>query len=81
MAFCPVYEDSICSLCCTLDSSCMDACKPGLRLDDYLHRFAECCLPGRLNIHLRLRLIRFSLLFLFLTILTSVFVGIIYYRV
>ena len=80
MAYCPVYDGSICSLCCTLDSNCMDACKPGLRLDDYLHRFAECCLPSWLNLNLRLRLIRFSLLFLFLTILTSVFVGIIYYQ-
>jgi signal transduction histidine kinase/DNA-binding NarL/FixJ family response regulator/purine-cytosine permease-like protein len=80
MAYCPVYDGSICSLCCTLDSNCMDACKPGLRLDDYLHSFAECCLPGWLNLSLRLRLIRFSLLFLFLTILTSVFVGIIYYQ-
>ena len=80
MAHCPVYEGGICSLCCTLDANCMDACKPGLRLDDYLYRFAECCLPGWLNMHVRLRLIRFSLLFLFLTILTSVFVGIIYYQ-
>ena len=27
MAFCPVYDGSICSLCCTLDSRCHDACK------------------------------------------------------
>lgn len=80
MAFCPVYEGGICSLCCTLDSNCMDACKPGLRLDDYLHSFAQCCLPKWLNLGVRLRLIRFSLLFLFLTVLTSVFVGIIYYQ-
>ncbi|MDD5321481.1 MAG: response regulator [Methylococcales bacterium] len=80
MAYCPVYEGSICSLCCTLDSSCMDACKPGFRLDDYLQGFAECCFPEWLNLGVRLRLIRFSLLFLFLTILTSIFVGIIYYQ-
>lgn len=80
MAYCPVYEGSICSLCCSLDSRCMDACKPGLRLDDYLQRFAEFCLPGWMNLSIRLRLIRFALLFLFLTVLTSVFVGIIYYQ-
>ncbi|MCX7098822.1 MAG: response regulator [Methylococcales bacterium] len=80
MAFCPVYEGSICSLCCTLDASCMDACKPGLRLDDYLHRFAEFCLPRYFNLTVRLRWIRFALLFLFLTVLTTVFVGIIYYQ-
>ena len=80
MAYCPIYAGSICSLCCTLDSACMDACKPGLRLDDYLHRLAKYCLPGWLTLTVRLRLIRFFLLFLFLTILTSVFVGIIYYQ-
>jgi signal transduction histidine kinase/CheY-like chemotaxis protein len=80
MAYCPVYEGSICSLCCTLDSSCMDACKPGWRLDDYLQSFAECCLPDWLKLNVRLRLIRFSLLFLFLAVLTSVFVGIIYFQ-
>ncbi|MCC6554514.1 MAG: response regulator [Polyangiaceae bacterium] len=27
MAHCPVYDGAICSLCCTLDSRCHDACK------------------------------------------------------
>jgi len=27
-AYCPYHETSICSLCCTLDSSCKDQCKP-----------------------------------------------------
>jgi len=27
MAFCPVYEGPICSLCCSLDAHCHDACK------------------------------------------------------
>lgn len=27
MAYCPVYEGSICSLCCSLDAQCHDACK------------------------------------------------------
>ncbi|MEQ1558395.1 MAG: response regulator [Methyloglobulus sp.] len=80
MAYCPFYEGSICSLCCTLDSSCMDACKPGFRLNDYLENLAESCLPKQFTMATRLRLIRFSLLFIFLTILTSVFVGIIYYQ-
>lgn len=79
-AYCPFYEGSICSLCCTLDSSCMDACKPGFRLDDYLESLAKSCLPNSLTLLSRLRLIRFSLLFTFLTILTSVFIGIIYYQ-
>ncbi|RYD91123.1 MAG: HAMP domain-containing histidine kinase, partial [Sphingomonadales bacterium] len=27
MAFCPVYDGAICSLCCTLEARCHDACK------------------------------------------------------
>ncbi|MFK5913734.1 MAG: EAL domain-containing protein, partial [Woeseiaceae bacterium] len=27
-SFCPRYNDSICSLCCTLDARCEDECKP-----------------------------------------------------
>jgi hypothetical protein len=27
MAYCPVYDTPICSLCCSLDSQCHDACK------------------------------------------------------
>jgi purine-cytosine permease-like protein len=27
MAYCPVYEGAICSLCCSLDANCHDACK------------------------------------------------------
>ncbi len=27
MSFCPAYEGPICSLCCSLDSRCMDSCK------------------------------------------------------
>ncbi len=32
MAHCPVYSGPICSLCCSLDARCHDACKPEARL-------------------------------------------------
>lgn len=80
MAFCPAYQGSICSLCCTLDARCLDACKPGARLEDYLQKFAQCCLSQRFSMATKLRLLRFSLLFIFLSTLTSIFIGIIYYQ-
>ncbi len=80
VAYCPAYQGCICSLCCSLDARCLDACKPGARLDDYLENFAQCCLPRWLSISTRLRLLRFTLLFLFLSSLTSIFTGIIYYQ-
>lgn len=80
IAFCPAYHGSICSLCCTLDARCLDACKPGARFDDYLEAFANQYLPSGLALATRLRLLRFFLLFTFLSVLTSIFVGIIYYQ-
>jgi len=79
-AYCPAYQDSICSLCCTLDSRCLDACKKGARLEDYFNKFADCCLPSSMSLNSRIRLLRFALLFIFLSSLTSVFIGIIYYQ-
>ncbi|MDP2903731.1 MAG: ATP-binding protein [Methylovulum sp.] len=80
IAFCPAYNGSICSLCCTLDARCLDACKPGSRLDDYLETVARCCMPHQMSMTQRLQLLRFFLLFMFLSVLTSIFVGIIYYQ-
>ncbi len=80
MAYCPAYHGSICSLCCTLDARCLDACKPGARLDDYLEKFAHTFLPESMALASRLRLVKFTLLFVFLSTLTSIFIGIIYYQ-
>lgn len=79
-AHCPAYGGTICSLCCTLDARCRDACKPGYRLDDQLQRLADLCLPRRLGAQLRLRLMQFSLLFLLLAAMSGIFIGVIYYQ-
>ncbi len=80
MAYCPYYGGNICSLCCSLDSNCMDACKPGYRLEDYLLKLAQFCPPRRWAVNQKLRLIRYFFLFVFLGLLSSLFVGIIYYQ-
>lgn len=80
MAYCPAYQGSICSLCCSLDARCLDACKPGARMDDYLEKFARCCIFLRIPLNYKIRLLRFALLFLFLSSLTSIFIGILYYQ-
>lgn len=80
MAYCPAYAGSICSLCCTLDARCLDACKTGFRFDDYLEILAKRCLPAAMDMTSRLRLLRFTLMFLFLSMLTGVFISIIYYQ-
>ena len=80
MAYCPAYQGSICSLCCSLDARCLDVCKPGARLEDYLEKFVKYFLPDWMSVTSRLRLLRFTLLFVFLSALTGIFIGIIYYQ-
>lgn len=80
IAYCPAYNGSICSLCCSLDARCLDVCKPGARLNDYLIKFARCCLPSNMTVSSKVRLLRFTLLFSFLSILTGISIGIIYYQ-
>lgn len=41
MAFCPIYSGPICSLCCSLDARCHDACKPHARLSQQILRSIE----------------------------------------
>ncbi|MDD2738687.1 MAG: response regulator [Methylomonas lenta] len=80
IAYCPAYSGSICSLCCTLDARCLDSCKVGFRFDDYLERMAIRLLPAFISVTARLRLLRFGLMFVFLALLTGIFVSIIYYQ-
>lgn len=80
MAYCPAYSGGICSLCCTLDARCSDVCKTGFRLDDAFEALAKRVLPANISPFNRLRLIRFTLTFAFLSILTGIFTGIIYYQ-
>jgi signal transduction histidine kinase/purine-cytosine permease-like protein len=79
-AYCPAYQGTICSLCCTLDARYLDACKPGVRLKDQLESLARRWLPARWSIAVRMRLIRFAMVFLLLATLAGVFVGVIYYQ-
>ena len=80
VAYCPAYNSSICSLCCTLDARCLDTCKKGARLDDYLEIITQRFMPSWINLNTRLRLLRFIIFFSFLSVLTSIFIGIIYYQ-
>ncbi len=45
MTGCPVYAGPICSLCCSLDARCGDACKPHARLSRQLSAALQAVLP------------------------------------
>lgn len=48
MAFCPVYAGPICSLCCTLETRCHDACKTESRIGDQVLGVLRKVLPPNL---------------------------------
>lgn len=62
MAYCPAYQLPICSLCCSLDVRCLDACKPRAGVGRHIIRGLYRYLPGWLMRGLYSRLVRFSLL-------------------
>ena len=59
MALCPAYSGPICSLCCSLESRCHDACKPDARLGPQLEQFFERRLPSGIAAALGTRAGRF----------------------
>ncbi|MBD2059106.1 histidine kinase [Oculatella sp. FACHB-28] len=97
MAFCPIYQDSICSLCCTLDACCHDACKaiaPSKSDPAFDAQTATQIVPqttvqtpkgsrlfqSKLSPHLGARLLRYLALFLSLSGLVGISLGLVYYQ-
>ena len=74
MAHCPAYQGSICSLCCTLDARCGDACKPQARLAFQWSTALRSLLPRRVWPYLDTGLGHFLLLMaVIVPMLASVF--------
>lgn len=61
MAYCPVYEGPICSLCCTLEARCHDACKePGRSIEGFAAAVRRV-LPAPLTDAVYARVVRFAI--------------------
>ena len=67
MAFCPVYDGTICSLCCSLDAHCHDSCKPTEQSRISSKQIAELAFQDKLAPQLGTRIVRFTGLFLLLS--------------
>jgi len=80
MAHCPAYEGPICSLCCTLDARCHDACKPGASLREQLAAFVQIFVPAHYPSKLRARIGSFVLRFISIAGLAAAVFGIVYYQ-
>jgi len=61
---CPFYSGPICSLCCSLDVRCDDACKEGASFAEQWHRFLAWLLPVPLALRLDSRLVKYASLLL-----------------
>jgi len=61
MATCPVYEGAICSLCCTLEARCHDACKERSTAIQHVAMTARRLIPAPLTTESWTRIVRFVL--------------------
>ncbi|WP_406828295.1 ATP-binding protein [Microbulbifer sp. ARAS458-1] len=60
MSHCPAYQGPICSLCCSLDSRCLDACKPEAHFSQQMLNLLKMLVPERVVNGVDSRLGRFS---------------------
>jgi len=48
MSTCPAYEGQICSLCCALESTCHDQCRPTAHIKAQTHEMLSAILPPKM---------------------------------
>ena len=65
MAQCPIYSGPICSLCCSLDARCNDACKPQSSVYEQIDGLIKSLLPEKLSARIDSGIGRFIGVFLF----------------
>ncbi|MDM8558740.1 ATP-binding protein [Candidatus Parabeggiatoa sp. HSG14] len=80
MAFCPVYNTSICSLCCSLDARCGDACKKiQMKESQNLAQFYRL-LTQKFSPHIRFIFSKFIIIFIFFAGLVGTLFGLVYFQ-
>jgi len=80
MSFCPAYQGPICSLCCSLDSRCLDTCKPQGKMANQMRHFFSLFLPRRISALVDTRIARFLAIFTCVNLLTAAVLSLIYYQ-
>ncbi|WP_157218367.1 ATP-binding protein [Flavisphingomonas formosensis] len=80
MAHCPVYQGAICSLCCTLEARCHDACKVGARVVDQGSALLGRLLPRLIFDAVHRRIVRFLLLYAIIAGAIGIVLILIYYQ-
>ena len=80
MAFCPIYSGPICSLCCSLDARCNDACKPQARASEQIRHLLETILPKSLVGNLNSGIGRFVGVFLLSIGIVGTLLALVYFQ-
>lgn len=80
MAACPSYEGAICSLCCTLESRCHDACKPRGHARRQLAAWLAPLFPGITADGFGSRLAHFLVAFTGALFVAAAILGTLYYQ-
>ncbi|MEO0444056.1 MAG: hybrid sensor histidine kinase/response regulator, partial [Pseudomonadota bacterium] len=81
MSYCPAYQGNICSLCCSLDSRCMDGCKENSRFSEQLVNFFDGFLPKKITKIINSRLVYFIGILSMISLLNGGLMGLIYSQV
>ncbi|MFB2972272.1 ATP-binding protein [Aerosakkonema sp. BLCC-F183] len=64
-AYCPVYDGSICSLCCSLDARCHDICKTSNHpKNNFIEPLKKVILINKISPKIGIRIIKFLQIFL-----------------
>jgi signal transduction histidine kinase/FixJ family two-component response regulator/purine-cytosine permease-like protein len=80
MSFCPAYNDPICSLCCSLDSRCHDACKKNSRYSEQLASFFSTFMPKNWSQHINSKLGNFLGMMFFSLFIIASLLSLIYFQ-
>ncbi len=80
MAFCPVYAGPICSLCCTLEARCHDACKERPQSIERLVARVRRIVPAPLTDALFARVLRFLIAYAVTVAIVGVVLLLIFYQ-
>ena len=80
MSYCPAYGGAICSLCCSLDGRCLDACKPEARVARQLEHFLGLFLPRSLVARVNSRVGRFAGILATISLINAALLALVYYQ-
>lgn len=78
VAHCPAYQGPICSLCCSLDARCNDACKPHATLSSQWQTLVNKLLPNKWSSSVHSGLGHYLLLLSATVILLAAIFGLLY---